>query len=93
MATLAREGEEILVTAVLALDAGKAIVEDATIKIAVDHLYHISMEDAVLGGEALIIDLLKLLISSITGLSGTSTRFWLLSAPATGHLSGFLRIT
>jgi hypothetical protein len=44
MATLTREGEEILVTAVLALDAGKTIVEDATIKIAVDHLFHISTE-------------------------------------------------
>jgi len=71
---------------VLAFDTGKTSVEDATVKIAVDHLLHISTEDAVLGGEAPIIDLLKLLISSITGLSGTSTRFWLLSAPATGHL-------
>ena len=71
---------------VLAFDTGKTTVEDATVKIAVDHLLHISTEDAVLGSEVLIIDLLKLLISSITGLSGTSTRFWLLSAPATGHL-------
>ena len=61
MATLTREGEEILVTAVPALDAGKTIVEDATIKIAVDHLFHISTEESVLGGKALVIDLLKFL--------------------------------
>lgn len=31
----------------LAFDTGKTIVEDATIKIAVDHLLHISTEHAV----------------------------------------------
>jgi hypothetical protein len=61
MAAPTREGEEILVTAVLAFDAGKTIVEDSAIKIAVDHLLQISTEEAILGGEALIIDLLKFL--------------------------------
>jgi hypothetical protein len=68
MATLTREGEEILVTAVLALDAGKTIVEDATIKIAVDHLFHISTEESVLGGKALVRDLLKFLKAILNAL-------------------------
>ena len=46
---------------VLALDAGKTIVENAAIKIAVDHLFHISTEETVLGSKALVIDLLKFL--------------------------------
>jgi hypothetical protein len=57
----AREGQEILVATVLALDAGETIVEDAAIKIAVDHLLHIRAEETVLGGKALVIDLLKFL--------------------------------
>ena len=48
MATLTRQGEEIPVTAALALDVGKTIVEDAAIKIAVDHLLRISTEEATL---------------------------------------------
>ena len=46
---------------VLAFDAGKTIVEDAAIKIAVDHLFYISTEEAVVGGEPLVLDLLKFL--------------------------------
>jgi len=47
------------VATVLALDAGKTIVENAAIKIAVDHVFHISTEEAILGGETVVIDLLK----------------------------------
>jgi hypothetical protein len=36
-------------------------VEDAAIQIAVDHLFHIGTEETVLGGKALVIDLLKFL--------------------------------
>jgi len=48
-------------TTVFAFDAGETIVEDAAFKIAVDHLFHISTEETVLGGKALVIDLLKFL--------------------------------
>ncbi len=57
----AREGQEILVATIFAFNAGETIVEDAAIKIAVDHLFHISTEETVLGGKALVIDLLKFL--------------------------------
>ncbi len=36
-------------------------MEDAAIKIATDDLFHISTEETVLGGKALVIDLLKFL--------------------------------
>jgi len=57
----AREGQEILVATIFAFNAGETIVEDAAIKIAVDHLFHIGTEETVLGGKALVIDLLKFL--------------------------------
>jgi hypothetical protein len=57
----AREGQEILVATIFAFNAGETIVEDAAIQIAVDHLFHISAEETVLGGKALVIDLLKFL--------------------------------
>jgi hypothetical protein len=50
---------EELVATIFASNAGETIVEDAAIKIAVDHLFHISTEETVLGGKALVIDLLK----------------------------------
>jgi hypothetical protein len=65
---------------VLTLDTGKATVKDATVKMVVDPLSHIGTED-----EALIVDLRKFVILSITGTSGTSTRCWLLGAAETGH--------
>ena len=34
-------------------------MEDSAIKIAVDHLFHISTEEAILCGEAPVIDLFK----------------------------------
>ena len=59
VAAFAREGQKILVIAVLAFDASEPIVEHAAIKIAVYHLFYMRAEEAVLGGEALVIDLLK----------------------------------
>ncbi len=40
-------------------------MEDSAIKIAVDHLFHISTEEAILGGEALVIDLFKFVVHHI----------------------------
>jgi hypothetical protein len=57
----AREGQEILVATIFAFNAGETIVEDAAIKIAVDHLFHISTEETALGCKAFVIDLLKFL--------------------------------
>jgi hypothetical protein len=48
-------------SAVFASDSGETVVEDAAIKITVNHLLHISTEETILGGEALVIDLLKFL--------------------------------
>ena len=61
---LTGKGQKILMTAVLTLNAGEAVVEDAAIKISIDDLLHISMEEAVLGGEPLVIDLIFLPASS-----------------------------
>jgi hypothetical protein len=61
VAALAGECQEVFMAAVLAFHAGKAVVEDAAIQIAEDHLLHISTEEPVLGGKALVIDLLKFL--------------------------------
>ena len=59
--SLTREGQEILVATVFAFYTGETIVEDAAIKITVDHLLHISTEKSVFDGEAFVIDLLKFL--------------------------------
>ena len=59
MAAFTREGQKILMAAVFAPDSGEKIVEDAAIQIAVDHVFHISTEEAILGGETVVIDLLK----------------------------------
>jgi len=48
-------------TTVFAFDAGETIVQYAAIKITIDDLTRINTEEAVLSGEALIIDLLKFL--------------------------------
>ncbi|MEW6664002.1 MAG: hydroxyacid dehydrogenase [Thermodesulfobacteriota bacterium] len=61
MPALTREGQKVLMTAVLPFDASKTVMEDAAIKITVDDLLHISAEEAVLGVKSLVVDLLKLL--------------------------------
>jgi hypothetical protein len=61
MAALARKCQEVFMAAVLTLHAGEPVMEDAAIKIAVDHLPHISTQEAALGGEALLIDPLEFL--------------------------------
>ena len=59
--SFAGEGQEILVATVFAFYTGETIVEDAAIKITVDHLLHISTEKSVFDGEAFVIDLFKFL--------------------------------
>jgi hypothetical protein len=43
--SLTGEGQKVLVATVFAFDAGKTVVEDAAIKIAVDHLLHINLHE------------------------------------------------
>lgn len=47
-------------TTVLAFDPGESIMDDATIKIPVDHFFHIRPEKAVLPSKTIFINLLKL---------------------------------
>jgi hypothetical protein len=61
MAALTREGQKILMAAILAPDPGEAVVEDAAIQVAVDHVFHISAEKAVPRVETLVVDPLKFL--------------------------------
>ena len=46
-------------TTVFTSDTGKSIVRNSTVKIAVNHLSHISPEKAILSFKALFIDLFK----------------------------------
>jgi len=61
VAAFTREGHKILMAAVFAPDSGETIVEDAAIKITIDDLLNISTQEAVLGREPLVIDLLEFL--------------------------------
>jgi len=45
---------------ILAFNTGKAVVENAAVKISVDNLPHIRPEKAILLGKALIVDLFQL---------------------------------
>ena len=45
--------------AIFAFNTGKAIMEDATVKIAINDLSHIGPEKAILLGKALILDLFQ----------------------------------
>jgi len=68
----AREGQEILVATIFAFNAGETIVEDAAIKIAADHLFHISTEETVLGGKALVSWASQIQVYQMDGLVGLS---------------------
>jgi hypothetical protein len=61
MPTLTGEGQEVFMSAVLALHTGKTVMEDAAIQITLDDLLHIGTEEVVFRCESLVIDLLKLL--------------------------------
>jgi hypothetical protein len=46
--TLTREGEQLLITAVSVLHAGKAVVQIAAVKITIDHLLDIGPPEPIL---------------------------------------------
>ena len=83
-------------TTVSTSDTGKSVMEDATIKVAVNYLSYIGAEKAILFGKALIIDLFKffkmilnaLVVLGVLGFSraiyGGDVGHWLIS-PATGQ--------
>jgi len=56
---LAGEGQKILVTTVCAFDAGKSIVEVATVKIPVNHAGDIRPKEAILPLKPFLIDLFE----------------------------------
>jgi len=47
-ATLAKEGQQIFMTAIFTLHAGKAVVQIAAIEIEIDHLLDIGPPESVL---------------------------------------------
>lgn len=51
--------QKVFMTAVLAPDPGKSIIEDARIQIAVYHLFHVGAEKTIMAGEEIIIALSK----------------------------------
>jgi hypothetical protein len=59
MPSFTRKSQQKFVATVSTSDTGKSVMEDATIKIAVNNFSHIGAEKAVLPGKALIIDLFK----------------------------------
>ena len=56
MPALARKCQQILVAAIFAFHAGKAVVQIAAIEITIDHLLDIGPPESVLPGEMLVID-------------------------------------
>jgi len=59
MAAFARECQQIFMAAVRTFDPGETMVQITTIKVAVDNLFGIGAEKAILPAEALIVDLFK----------------------------------
>jgi hypothetical protein len=53
-ALLQHKSQQIFVTAILAFDAGKAVVQIAAIQITVEHLFDIRPPEAILPCEKLI---------------------------------------
>ena len=56
MTPLAGECQEIFMAAILAFDAGKAVVQIAAIEITIDHPLDIGPPETVLPGEMFVID-------------------------------------
>ena len=59
MAAFAWKSQQNFVTAVSTPDACKAIMKDAAIEVAINHLSHIGPEKAILLGKALIVELFQ----------------------------------
>jgi hypothetical protein len=56
MTALAGKSQQMFMAAVLAFDAGKAVMRVAAIKITIDHLFDIGPPESVLPGEMIVID-------------------------------------
>jgi hypothetical protein len=56
---LTGKGEEILISAGIALDAGEAVLEDAAVLEKADDVSHIGSEESVLPGKPFIVHLLQ----------------------------------
>ena len=78
---------------ILAFNTGKAVVENAAVKISVDNLPHIRPEKAILLGKALIVDLFqrfKIIFNALIIL--TVLWFtWLINGRRVGHGPFFLK--
>ena len=59
VASLTREGQEILVAAVFASHLGEAVTEDAAIEVTVDDLFDIRAQETILFGKTVVTDLFK----------------------------------
>jgi len=57
--TLARKCQKILMAVVVAFDSGEAILEDATIKVAINYMLNIRPEKAILPFKTVFVNLLK----------------------------------
>ena len=79
--------------AIFAFNTGKAIMEDATVKIAINDLSHIGPEKAILLGKALIVDLFqrfKIVLNALIILR-VLWFTWLISGRRVGHGLFFLK--
>jgi hypothetical protein len=59
MAAFARKSQKVFMAAIPAFHPGKAVVQDAAVKKAVNHLSHVGPEKAVLFGKAIIVNLFQ----------------------------------
>jgi hypothetical protein len=59
MSALAGEGQKIFKAALPTPDTGKAVMQNAAIKIAINDLSHIGTEKAILPGEVIIVNRIK----------------------------------
>ena len=93
MSSFARKSEEIFVTTLSTPDSRKAIMEDATVKIAINDLSHIGPEKAILLCKALIIDLFQRLKVVLNALIILRVMWftWLINGRRVGHDLFFLK--
>ena len=93
MSSFARKSEEIFVTTLSTPDSRKAIMEDATVKIAINDLSHIGPEKAILLCKALSIDLFQRLKVVLNALIILRVMWftWLINGRRVGHGPFFLK--
>ncbi|MFH1930348.1 MAG: hypothetical protein ABIN18_02015 [Pseudomonadota bacterium] len=95
MSSFARKSEEIFVTTLSTPDSRKAIMEDATVKIAINDLSHIGPEKAILLCKALIpaaagLQRLKVVLNALIILR-VMWFTWLINGRRVGHGPFFLK--